>query len=105
MQKTITWKIEEMEKVSPEIFRKEQLLETVRSFPVLYDKSHKEFKEKEAKNAWDGVVTALEFIPTGNYFYFISSNSFFESILFIWLNSLVPGVPNLYPQYQLILSI
>ena len=68
MQKSITWKIEEMEKVSPEIFRKEQLLETVRSFPVLYDKSHKGFKEKEAKNAWDGVVTALEFIPTGILF-------------------------------------
>ena len=60
-----------MEEVSPEISREEELSETVRSFPVLYDKFHKGFKEKDAvKNAWDGVVTALEFIPTGNCFYF-----------------------------------
>ena len=90
-----------MEKVSPEISREEQLSET-----ALYDKSHKGFKEKDAvKYAWDGVVTALEFIPTGNYFYFNSSISFFETVLFIWPNPLVSGVPNLYPQYHLILSI
>ena len=58
-----------MEKVSLEISREEELPETVRSFPVLYDKCHEGFKEKDAmKNAWDAVVTALEFIPTGNYF-------------------------------------
>ena len=58
-----------MEKDSPEISREEELSETVRSFPVLYDKSHKGFKEKDAmKNAWDAVVTALEYIPIGNYF-------------------------------------
>ena len=85
-----------MEKVSPEISREEELSETVRSFPVLYDKSHKGFKEKDAvKNAWDGVVTALKFIPSCNYFYFNSSISFFETILFIWFNPLVPGVSNL----------
>ena len=37
-----------MEKVSPEISRKEELSETDRGFPVLYDKSHKGFKEKDA---------------------------------------------------------
>ena len=95
-----------MEKVSPEISRDKELSETVRCFPVLYGKSHKGFKEKDAmENAWDAVVTALEFIPAGNYFYFNSSISFFETIIFIWLNPLVPGVPNLYPQYHLILSI
>ena len=42
--------------------RAEELKETVRSFPVLYDKSHKGFKEKDAvKNAWNGVATAEEF--------------------------------------------
>ena len=42
-----------MEKVSLDISREEELSETVRSFPVLYDKSHKGFKEKDAvKNAW-----------------------------------------------------
>ena len=64
-----------MENVSPEIFRKEELSVTVIVFPLLHDKSRKRFKEKDAvKNAWDGVVTALEFILTGNYFYF---NSYF----------------------------
>ena len=92
-----------MEKVSPEIFREEELLQTVRGFPVLH-KSHKMFKEKDSvKNALDGVVTALKFIQTGTYFYFNSFNSFFETILFIWLNPLVLAVPNLYPQYHLIL--
>ena len=55
-----------MEKVSPEISREEKLSDTVRSFPVFLNKSH---KEKDAvKNARDGVITVLEFIPTGNYF-------------------------------------
>ena len=41
-----------MEKVSPEISREEELLET-EILPSLYDKSHKGFKEKGAvKNAW-----------------------------------------------------
>ena len=48
---------------------------------------------------------ALEFIRTGNCFYFNLSISFFETetIFFIWLNPLVPGVTNLYPQIHLIL--
>ena len=49
-----------MEKVSLGISREEELSETVRSFLVLYDKSYKGFKEKDAvKNSWDGVVTVL----------------------------------------------
>ena len=68
-------------------------------------KSHKRFKEEDAmKNACDGVATALEFIKTRNYFYFNSFISFFETVLFIWLSPLVPGVPNFYPQYYLIVS-
>ena len=95
-----------MDKVSPELSREEELSETVGSFPILYGKSHKGFKENDAmKNAWDAVVTTLEFIPIGNYFYFNSSILIFETILFISLSLLVPGVPNLYPQYNLILSI
>ena len=70
-----------MEKVSLEISREKELLETVKSFPVLY-KSHKEFKEKDAlKNAWDRVVATLEFIQTGNYFYFNYFISFFLNYL------------------------
>ena len=54
-----------MEKVSPEISWEEELSGTPRSFPILYDKSHKRFKEKDAvKNAWDGVATELEVILT-----------------------------------------
>ena len=91
-----------MEMISPKISKEEELSETLRSFPVFYDKSHNGFKVKDAvKNAWDGVVTALEFMPTGNYFYFNSSVSFF--ILLIWLNQLVPGVPNVHPPYHLLL--
>ena len=79
-------------------------METVRTFPVLYDKSHKGFKEKDAaKNTWDEVAKAFEFIQTGNYFYLNSFISF-ETVFFIWLNPLVPGIINLYPQYHLILS-
>ena len=54
-----------MEKVSFEISREEELPETVRSFPILWGKSYKRFKEKDTvKNAWDAVVTPLKFIPT-----------------------------------------
>ena len=68
-------------------------------FAISCDKFRKGFKEKDAvKNACDGVVKVLEFIQTGNYFHFNSFISFFETILFIWLNPLVPGAPNLYPQ-------
>ena len=70
-----------MVKVSLDISRKEELSETVRSFPVFYDKSHKGFKEKNAiKNACDGVATAFEFIKTPNYFYFNSFIPFFETV-------------------------
>ena len=88
-----------MEKVSLDKSSKEELSEIVRSFPVLYNKSRKEFKEIDAvKNAWNGVTTALDFNLTVNYFHFNSFTSFFEIVLFISLNQLVPGVPNLYPQ-------
>ena len=41
-----------MKKVSLDVWKQEELSETVRVFPVLYDKSHKGFKEKDAlKNA------------------------------------------------------
>ena len=67
---------------------------------VLYEKSRKGFKEKDAeKNAWDGVATVLEFNLTTNCFYLNSFTSFFEILLFIWLNPLVPGVSNLFYQY------
>ena len=61
-----------MESISLDISREEELSETVRSFLVLYDKSHKRFKEKDAaKNTWDGVAAVLKFTQNGNYFYFI----------------------------------
>ena len=59
----------------------------------------KRLKKNAVKNVWDGVTTALEFNLTANYFYLNSFTSFFKIVLFIWLNTLVPGVSNLYPQY------
>ena len=67
-----------MEKVPLDIPSKEELLEIVRSFPDLYDNSHKGSKEKCAvKNAWDGDTTVLEFNRTVNYFYLNFFTSFF----------------------------
>ena len=63
-----------MEKVSLDISRDEELSKTVKSFPVLYDKSQKGFKEKDSvKNAWDRVATAFESILL-KLFYFIFRN-------------------------------
>ena len=70
--------LKKIEKISLQISREDELWETVRSFPVLYNRSLEGFKEKDAvKNAWDVVAEALEFIPTGDYFYFNSFISFF----------------------------
>ena len=42
---------------------KEKLSETVRNFPVLYDKSKKGYKDRDAvKNAWTEVARSLDFI-------------------------------------------
>ena len=65
-----------MEKVSLAISREEKLSKTVRSFLVLYDKSHKGFKEKYTmKNAQDGVPTALEFLLTLLFHFLRKKNS------------------------------
>ena len=41
----------------------EKLSETVRNFPVLYDKSKKGYKERDAvNNAWTEVARSLDFI-------------------------------------------
>ena len=67
-----------MDEVSLDISREEELQETDRSSPGSQNKSHKGFKEKDVvKNAWDAVATKLEFIQTGNYFYFKPFISFF----------------------------
>ena len=51
-----------MAKVSLDKSSKEELSEIVRSFPVLYNKSRKGFKEVHAvKNAWNEATTALYF--------------------------------------------
>ena len=48
-------KIEKMEKFSLDRSREEKLTEMVRSFPVLYDKSHKGFKEKDPVKKMHGM--------------------------------------------------
>ena len=44
----------------------ELLCEKIRSFPVLYDKSHKGYKEKVAvENAWNEVAKEVDFVENG----------------------------------------
>ena len=77
-KKSLLKTLKKIEKISLQISREDELWETVRSFPVLYNRSLEGFKEKDAvKNAWDVVAEALEFIQTGDYFYFNSFISFF----------------------------
>ena len=47
-KKLLLKKLENWKKVSPEKFREEDFSETARGFLVLYGKSHKAFKEKDA---------------------------------------------------------
>ena len=55
--------------------------------------THNGFKEKDTvKNTCDGVATALGFIQIGNYIYFNFFISFFQTVLFMWLNPLVPTI-------------
>ena len=45
----------------------EMLAEKVKDFPVLYDKTVKGFKEKDAaQNAWKKVAESLDFAENGN---------------------------------------
>ena len=45
------------------LFEEEKLSETVRNFSVLYDKSKKGFKERDAvENAWTEAARSLDFI-------------------------------------------
>ena len=48
---------------------KEQLAKAVRTYPCLYDKNKKEYKDKNVcENAWGKVVEKLEFIENGECF-------------------------------------
>ena len=48
---------------------KEQLAEAVRTYPCLYDKNKKEYKDKNVcKNVWGKVIEKLEFIENGKCF-------------------------------------
>ena len=49
----------------------ERLSEVVRQFPCLYDKSKKEYKDKNVvENAWKNVAQNLDFIPDGKARFF-----------------------------------
>ena len=55
--------------------KNEQLSEVVREFHCLYDKSKKEYKDKNiVENAWELVAEKLEFLSDGkkNSCYFLS---------------------------------
>lgn len=48
-------------------FAEEEILcEKVKSFPILYDKSHKGYKERDAiSNAWEAVSKEIDFVENG----------------------------------------
>lgn len=49
----------------------ERLAEVVKSFPCLYDKTKKGYKEKDAvSNAWNSVADNLDFINDGMYIFY-----------------------------------
>lgn len=51
------------------LLEEENLSEAVRNFPVLYDKSHKGYKERDAvRNAWNEVAASLDFVANGKFF-------------------------------------
>ena len=50
---------------------KEPLAEAACPYPCLYDKSNKEYKDKNVcENAWERVIDILEFIENGKFVFF-----------------------------------
>ena len=48
------------------ISEEEKLCEVVRDYPILYDKSQKGYKERDAvENAWNEVSSLLDFVQSG----------------------------------------
>ena len=57
-----------MEKKS-DIVQEENLCELIRQFPVIFDKSHKGYTDKDAEvNAWNEIVNSLDFVSDGMYY-------------------------------------
>ena len=49
------------------LLEEEKLTEIIRDFPILYDKSHQGYKERDAvENAWSEVAKSLEYVETGD---------------------------------------
>ena len=52
-----------------DIVQEENLCELVRQFPVIFDKSHKGYKEKDAEvKAWNEIANSLDSILDGMYY-------------------------------------
>ena len=48
------------------IVQEENLCELVRQYPVVFDKSHKSYREKDGEeNEWQEIASALDFLFTG----------------------------------------
>jgi len=57
------------EKRFSSLLEEEKLTEKIRSYPALYNKSHKGYKERDAiSNAWKEVADGLDFIENGKSF-------------------------------------
>ena len=52
-----------------DIVQEENLYELIRHFPVIFGKSHKGYREKDAEiNAWNEIANSLDFIADGMYY-------------------------------------
>ena len=59
----------EKERTALSLQENEELVETVQTFPCLYDTSKKEYKDKNiAHNTWKEVADQLDFIENSKFF-------------------------------------
>ena len=46
--------------------QEERLCEIIREYPILYDKSLKGYKERDAvSNCWEEIATMVDYLPNG----------------------------------------
>ena len=54
------------------LLQEEKLTEKLRNYPILYDKSLKGYKERDAvTNAWKEIADALDFVDNGKKLFFL----------------------------------
>ena len=67
----------------------EELSEAVRGYPCLYDKSKKEYKDKNVtENAWKEVAKCLSFIEKGKFCYYLCGCHSLYNNLINWVRKI-----------------